>query len=90
MKNSHLKKKYLHIFSHFFFLQLIACKIKWKQIGQTDRIISSMPILFKKVEKIFIFKVIYRGGSTKVGALSLASILPRTNEYIAYEVRNEH
>jgi len=29
--------------------------------------------------------VIYRGGSTKVAALSLASILPRTDEYITYE-----
>ena len=34
--------------------------------------------------------MIYRGGSTKVGALSLASILPRTNEYITYEVRDKH
>ncbi len=84
MKNSHLKTRYTFFRTSFF---AIACK--WKQIRQTDRIISSIPILFQKLEKNFIFKVIYRGGSTKVGALSLASILPRTNEYIAYEVRNE-
>ena len=31
-------------------------------------------------------KVTYRGGSKRVGMISLASILPNTDEYITYEV----